>query len=112
MLKGDVLKWTVDENATVDGTMSIYQFATAIPEDDLNYPAARVKLSGGSLSSPVYLDNYWQEEGSDHFELDEGGGYYGVWIGDTGSGRYGVMLQQSFVSSEIAAEALFSIEIG
>lgn len=109
---GDVLLWTVDENATVDGVSSIYSFLSPVPDDDLHYPAARVKISGGGLSEPIYLDNYWEEEGADHAELDVGGGYYGVWAGDPGSGYYGVQLQQSYVPSELASEALFSIEVG
>ena len=82
-------------------------FISQIPEDDLNNPAARVKVSGGGLSEPIYLDNYYRFEDSDYAELDVGGGYYGVWI-DAG----GIQAQQSHVPSELAMEALFSIEIG
>ncbi len=55
---GDVLLWTVDGDATVDGESSVYTFLSPVPDDDLHNPAARVKISGGGLTSPIYLDNY------------------------------------------------------
>lgn len=108
--RGDVLLWTVDGDATVDGESSVYTFLSPVPDDDLHNPAARVKISGGGLTSPIYLDNYWQDE--DSSGLDVGGGYLGVWVGDSGSGYYGVKYQQSHVPNELAMEALFSIELG
>jgi len=56
---GDVLLWTVNGDATVDGESSVYALLSPVPEDDLHNPAARIKISGGGLSSPIYLDNYW-----------------------------------------------------
>lgn len=82
-----------------------------VPDDDLHNPAARVKISGGGLTSPIYLDNYLSGEDTDAMELDVGGGYYGIWVGNIG-GYYGVKLQQSYVPTELAMEALFSIELG
>ena len=109
---GDVLRWTVDENATVDGEPSVYALLSLVPDDDLHNPAARVKISGGGLTSPIYLDNWIQDSETDQYYLDEGGGYYGILVGDSGSGYYGVQSQQSHVSTELAMEALFSIELG
>ena len=86
---GDVMLWTVDGDATVDGTSSVYAFLSPVPEDDLHNPAARVKISGGGLSSPVYLDNYWSDEDTGEWGLE--GGDVGVWVGDPGSGYYGAM---------------------
>lgn len=55
----DVLLWTVDgDDATVDGSQSVYSFMSSVPDTDLANPAGRVKVSGGSLSAPIYLDNY------------------------------------------------------
>ena len=108
----DVMLWTVDENATVDDAYSVMTFLSPVPDDDLHNPAARVKVSGGGLAEPVYLDNFFQEDPDGPYMLDEGGGYYGVWAGDPGSGHYGVMIQQSHLPTELAMEALFSIEIG
>jgi hypothetical protein len=83
-----------------------------VPDDDLHNPAARVKISGGGLSSPIYLDNYsFPDEDADTMELDVGGGEFGVWVGDIG-GYYGVKLQQSHVPTELAMEVLYSIELG
>ena len=75
---GDVLLWTVDGDATVDRESSVYTFLSPVPDDDLHNPAARIKISGGGLSSPIYLDNYWQDEDTSAWELDVGGGYFGV----------------------------------
>ena len=109
---GDVLLWTVDGDATVDGESSVYTFLSPVPDDELHNPAARVKISGGGLSSPIYLDNYsFPDEYADTMELDVGGGYLGVWVGDIG-GYYGVDYQQSHVPTELAMEVLYSIELG
>lgn len=108
---GDVLLWTVDGDATVDGGgASVYALLSPVPDDDLHFPAARVKISGGGLTSPIYLDNYWSDKDTGEWGLE--GGDVGVWVGDSGSGYYGAMLKQSHVPSELAMEALFSIEIG
>ena len=89
--KGDVLLWTVSENATVDGTTNLYTFMSPIPDDDLHNPAGRVKVSGGSQTKPIYLDNWVQDLETNPYYLDEGSGYFGVWIGDSGSGHYSIM---------------------
>ena len=110
---GDVLLWTLDGDALVDGTESIESFLADVPEDDLHNPAVRVKISGGNLSSPIYIDNYVEDEDEDtHIKcLDEGSGYFGVWVGEVG-GRYGAHLNQSEVPSELGQEVLFAIEVG
>lgn len=74
--KGDVLLWTVSENATVDGTTDLYTFMSPIPDDDLHNPAGRVKLSGGGLVEPMYLDNWTQDIDTDQWYLDDGGGLF------------------------------------
>ena len=61
---GDVLLWMVDWES------SVYAFLSPVPEDDLHSPAARVKISGGGLTSPIYLDNHWQDEDASAWELD------------------------------------------
>lgn len=107
---GDVLLWTLSEDAAVDGNSTVYVLLSPVPEDDFHNPAARVKISGGGLTSPIYLDNYWSDKDTGEWGLD--GGDVGVWVGDSGSGYYGVKYQQSYVPSEMTMEALYSIEIG
>lgn len=107
----DVLLWTLDGNALVDGTESIESFLSDVPDDDLHNPAVRVKISGGNISSPIYIDNYMEDEDTPIKYLDEGGGYFGVYVGEVG-GRYGAQLIQSEVPSELGQEVLFAIEVG
>lgn len=109
---GDILQWTVSEDATVDGIFNLYTFMSPIPDDEFTNPAGRVKVSGGGLTSPIYLDNYIPDEDTSAGSLDVGGGYYGIYVGDDGSGRYGINLMQAHVPSELAMEVLFSIELG
>lgn len=110
--RGDMLWWTVNGDAMIDGLPSISSFLSIVPDDDLHNPAGRVKLSGGGLAEPVYLDNLFSDPETDTYYLDEGGGYLGVWIGDTGSPYYGVEYQQSHFPTELGTEMLFSIELG
>lgn len=96
--------WMVEESATVDGE-GIYSFVSAYPTDDDNWNAARVKVSGGDLDSPIFL-NLYAGEG----EVYEGD--LGVELWDNGSGYWGTGLCQSPMEQEFAMECLFAIELG
>lgn len=107
----EVLMWQLNDTATVDGS-SIYTFISAVGEDDDNWPAARVKVSGGQLVEPIYLDIWGENEFTGQPELWEGSGENGVWIGDVGGGYWGTGLNQSTLDAGIAADCIFVMQIG
>lgn len=103
---GDVLYWMVDDTATVDG-QSICTFLTPYTVDEDNWNTARVRVSGGALTNPIYLDLYF---GEGYVESGE----YGVELMDNGSGYWGSGVptgNQSPYGSEIAMESMFTMEI-
>ena len=107
---GDVLVWQVDSTATVDGA-NIFQYVSAIPEDDNNWCAARVRVTGGSLSSPQYLSIYGEDEYG-NTEIWDGEG--GMSFGDNG-GYWGCGVpvgNQSPLLNGVLGEYLFAVEIG
>ena len=107
---GDVLLWLVDTTATVDGG-SIFQYISAIPEDDYNWNAARVRVSGGSLSSPQYLPIYGEDEFGNTELLD---GDMGMSFGESG-GFWGCGVpvgNQSPILNGLLGEYLFAVELG
>lgn len=81
VVKGDVLLWQVDETTTVDGG-SIYTFLSPYVVDEDNWNAARVKVTGGNLSEPIYLPiTYGPGQNED--------GAWGVEICENESGYWG-----------------------
>lgn len=103
----EILWWMVDDTATVDGR-EIMGFLSYYGEDDDNWNAARVKMTGADQSY-VFLDVVWDGERFD--------GYEGIWIGDGGDGRWGTGYwgTQSPIdglADELIQEAVFQIELG
>lgn len=123
VVKGDTLYWQVSENATVDGG-SIYQFVNSygtydwVSEYDGNTyssynVAARVKVTGGNLSQPEYLNIYVGggefEDGSTGLDLSpDTGGYWGLGVPSpiqSSVAEYGY-------GSEMFREYTFMVELG
>lgn len=110
----DILYWMVDDNATVekDGvttSVSSYFEYYAAPEGSAF--AARVRVTGGTITEDTFLDLYIPGYG-----VDEGGGPWGVEFGDAG-GYWGAGVptgNQSPVEvySEGSPEYSFAVELG
>lgn len=122
---GDVLRWQVNDTATVDG-IGIQTFLSPYleAEDDDHWAAARVKVTDGN---GTILDIWYDNPDDPPARWDSG--YWGTWIGDTGGGYWGTDGVQSRTGhktwysttdnqSEIVLEnpevieALFQIELG
>jgi len=78
---GDVLLWTIDSTATVDGN-SIYSFVSPLPDDDDNWAVGRLKVITGSgeVIYPVMASS----GGDMNTPPDYYPGEEGVWIGGGG----------------------------
>ena len=74
----NVLYWMVDDSATIDDTNISDFFASC----DGPYFAARVRVTGGDLTEPKYLDLYGGEAGVgvDGVLFSENGGYWGAGV--------------------------------
>lgn len=117
--ESDVLYWMVGEGATVEdaeGTVSSVQdfFATFGPANADSSYAARVRVTGGDISSDTFLDIY-MPDGSGSFEMWSGD--LGVDFGDSGSGYWGagVPVGNQSPSGDYSAgtpEYAFIVELG
>lgn len=109
-----VLYWMSDQSVLVDNT-PIQTFIAPLQYEDEEwgtgyYAGARVKVTGGDLSSPVFLSIYCDGESFD--------GTYGVEYDDgshTG-GQWGVVGEQSVLTDgltkELLDEYIFQMELG
>ena len=111
----NVLYWMVGDNATVNGTniRDFFDNFLASVEGAGNTFAARVRVTGGNLAEPKYLDLYIS--GSD---VDQGNGEYGVDFSENG-GYWGAGVptgnQSPFVVDGLdvgSAEYSFAVELG
>ena len=118
----DTLYWQVTDAATVDGR-SIYSFVESygtyndVLEDGTPYVGynvgARVKITGGNLSQPeylnIYLGNGWFEDGSVGVEFSpDTGGYWG--IGNPSAIQSSI--EEYGWRSELFQEYSFMVELG
>lgn len=108
----EILCWQVDETATVNG-IGIMEFLTGYPDDDDNWPAARIQVTDSILGSPAIL-NIWGEDENGNPELWDG--YWGVWLGDVGGGYWGtgayVQSPLEIDGLELTSNALLTMQIG
>ena len=111
----DIMWWMVDDTATVDGE-GVMSFLAQYPEDENNWCAARVKVTGSGIGTR-YLNTYWEDEyGNWQLNLGEDG----VWLQDSGDGRgisTGNWATQSPISLdgldvELFEEARYQVELG
>ncbi len=117
--KGDVLWWTVSENATVDETSSLYTFLSTKPyspfnEDNWEEPYTEylaqvvvVNYSGETLATlPVaYQVGYDASAGGPQYAFDPD--ITATEIGHPSAGYVGAEWNQSRVSHELVEEYLF-----
>lgn len=108
----DIMWWMVDDTATVDGE-GVMSFLAQYPEDENNWCAARVKVTGENIGT-MYLDIE-----SPDFPGERFNGAEGAWLGDSGSGYWGTgnWATQSPISLdgldvELFEEARFQVELG
>lgn len=113
-LNADILLWSITDAATVDG-QSVCSFISPLPDDDDNWPGARVKITGGSLTEPIIL-NVWGEEDGQSVEYTDG---MGVWIGGNGEFFSSEWVQSSVgpdgaheIDREMLGELMFVMELG
>ena len=111
----DIMWWMVDSTAKVDGE-DVMSFLAQYPEDDNNWCAARVKVTGSGIGTK-YLDINWCDENG---IWQTSPGEDGVWIQDSGDGRgpsTGNWATQSPISLdgldvELFEEARYQVELG
>lgn len=110
-LCGDVLLWSVNGYATVDGGQSLYAFLNPLPYDDYgdNVYGARVAAYRGGITTPVYI-NVWFEDEYGNPVLEDG--MNEVDIGHPSLGYVGAGWIQSEVSREMLEECMFQIQLG
>jgi len=110
----DIMWWMVDDTATVDGE-GVMSFLAQYPEDENNWCAARVKVTGSGIGTR-YLDIYQYWDG----DWQRSPGEEGAWIGESGDGRgpsTGNWATQSPISLdgldvELFEEARYQVELG
>lgn len=115
-----VLYWMVDDTAevttlghgvTADSTQGLTSFIASMPaESDDSWYAARIRVTGGDITEPVFLTLYSSDGTTESGEL-------GVWLGNNGSGFWGAGVptgNQSPVGEYAAGtpEYNFIVEIG
>ena len=115
-----VLYWMVDDTAqvttlghgaTADSTQGLTSFIDSMPaETDDSWYAARIRVTGGDMTAPVFLTLYSSDGTTESGEL-------GVWLGDNGAGFWGAGVptgNQSPIGSYAAGtpEYNFCVEIG
>ena len=83
--ESDVLYWMVDgTTAKVDSTSTVAAFFDAYgASTDSSWYAARVRVTGGDITSDTFLD-FYNSEGT----IDEGMGQYGIMFDDGSASGY------------------------
>lgn len=103
----DVMLWTVDANAIVDGSSDIFTFLTPMPYDEDNVYGAKVAMKDSNGNFIRYLDNYFDYGGGDtewsNMDVD---------IGHPSDSQVGVSWMQSKMSNDELMEMAFQIELG
>ena len=115
-----VLYWMVDDTAQVttlghgtseDSTQGLASFISSRPaETDDSWYAARIRVTGGDITEPVFLMLHLSDGTTESGEL-------GIWLGDNGAGYWGAGVptgNQSPVGDYAAGtpEYNFIVEIG
>ena len=101
--KGDVIRWMVADNATVDGE-SLYSFLSSQTVDEYNWNAARIRVTehGETNYLPIYQGDGEWIPGVEGIEIGENAGYWGAGVPD------GI---QSLLDDKFGIESFFVIEI-
>lgn len=117
---GDVLWWTVDANATVDGASDVFTFLAPMPYDSEpdynNVYGARIAIKNSSGDTIGYLNPYYQtnpeETNPMYFNYAIDPDIIEVDIGHPNEGYVGAEWCASKVDREALMEYMFQIELG
>lgn len=111
---GDTLWWVIDDSQTVDGLPIVSFIENNTFEDDVNWPAARVKVTysdGTSEIIPIKYPDFPNETFYSSYigwTIDEQSGNPVGW----GTGWWSTQSPLGGLDQELLGEALFQMEIG